>query len=243
MSAISGRLLTDVLAAHGGLNRWRGYREATATITSGGQFFVLKGMPQDPAPRQMRVALHEQWASARPFGSPDQRSDFTPNRVAIEKLSGEVVAEHTAPRGMFAGHDMDTPWGPLHRAVFNGYAMWTYLTTPFLLAMPGFATTEIEPLAADGETWRGLRAHFPPEVMGHSEAQEFYFGPDLLLRRHDYRVDIAGGFRGVHYVHDYVESGGIKLPTRRRAYQADEQNRPIFDPVMVAIDILDITFG
>ena len=126
--------------------------------------------------------------------------------------------------------------------MFNGYAMWTYLTTPFLLALPGFVTTETTPLKVDGETWRGLEVRFPPEVMGHSETQEFYFGPDLLLRRHDYRVDVAGGFRGVHYVYDYVESGGIKLPTRRRAYQADERNRPIFDPVMVSIDILDITF-
>lgn len=32
-----------------------------------------------------------------------------------------------------AGHQMNTPWDPLHRAYFNGEAMWTYLTTPFLL--------------------------------------------------------------------------------------------------------------
>jgi hypothetical protein len=25
----------------------------------------------------------------------------------------------------------------LHRAYFNGYALWTYLTTPFLLTMDG----------------------------------------------------------------------------------------------------------
>jgi hypothetical protein len=243
MSGSGDDLLAGVLAAHGGLDRWRDYREATATITSGGEFFVLKGMPQDPTPRQMRVALHEQWASAHPFGAPDQRSDFTPRRVAIEKLTGEVIAEQADPKGMFAGHGMATPWGPLHRAVFNGYAMWTYLTTPFLLALPGFVTAEIERLSVDGETWRGLQVQFPSEFMGHSPTQEFYFGPDNLLRRHDYRVDIAGGFRGVHYVYDYVESHGIRVPTRRRAYQADDQNRPIFDPVMVAIDILDITYA
>ena len=32
---------------------------------------------------------------------------------------------------------MNTPWDPLHRAYFNGEALWTYLTTPFLLAMDG----------------------------------------------------------------------------------------------------------
>ncbi|MFF7756218.1 hypothetical protein ACFZCP_45250 [Streptomyces sp. NPDC007971] len=38
----------------------------------------------------------------------------------------------------FTGHDLSTPWDQLDRAHYNGYALWTYLTTPFLLAMPGF---------------------------------------------------------------------------------------------------------
>jgi hypothetical protein len=31
----------------------------------------------------------------------------------------------------------------LDRAYFNGYALWTYLTTPFLFALPGFGVDEI----------------------------------------------------------------------------------------------------
>jgi hypothetical protein len=53
---------------------------------------------------------------------------------------------------------MRTSWDPLHRAYFNGYALWTYLTTPFLLAMGGFTLREIEPWREGAETWRGLRA-------------------------------------------------------------------------------------
>jgi hypothetical protein len=30
------------------------------------------------------------------------------------------------------------------RCYFNGYAMWTYLTTPFLLKMPGVDVVEVE---------------------------------------------------------------------------------------------------
>jgi hypothetical protein len=62
---------------------------------------------------------------------------FTSDRIAIEKLDGTLVAERYAPRDSFAGHQMSTPWDPLHRAYFNGEALWTYLTTPFLLAMDG----------------------------------------------------------------------------------------------------------
>lgn len=59
---------------------------------------------------------------------------FTPQRISIEKLDGRVVAERRAPKDSFAGHQMNTPWDELHRAYFNGEALWTYLTTPFLLA-------------------------------------------------------------------------------------------------------------
>jgi hypothetical protein len=62
---------------------------------------------------------------------------FTPERIAIEKLDDTMVAERYAPRDSFAGHQMNAPWDSLHRAYFNGEAPWTYLTTPFLLAMWG----------------------------------------------------------------------------------------------------------
>ena len=39
---------------------------------------------------------------------------------------------------------MNTPWDPLHRARFNGEALWTYFTTPFLLAMDGVRVEETE---------------------------------------------------------------------------------------------------
>ena len=58
-------------------------------------------------------------------------------RTSIEKLDGRVLAERRAPKDSFAGHQMSTPWDELHRAYFNGEALWTYLTTPFLLAGDG----------------------------------------------------------------------------------------------------------
>src|SRR5437773_2534380 len=73
---------------------------------------------QDSNPREMTVTLHEETASVSPFGQPGWRTG-----------AGAVVRERSDPRAAFAV--MDTPWDPLHRAYFNGYATWTYLTTPF----------------------------------------------------------------------------------------------------------------
>jgi hypothetical protein len=39
-----------------------------------------------------------------------------------------------------------------------------------------------------------LRAHFPGSIETHSLVQDFFFGEDLMLCRHDYSVNIAGGF-------------------------------------------------
>jgi hypothetical protein len=236
-------VLGAVLDAHGGHDKWRQFSRVQATIVTAGELWAIKRQPQDPLPRRMTVALDHEWASLTPFGADDQKTAFTPDRVAIEKLDGRVVSERRKPRESFDGHEFATPWDPLQRAYFNGYALWTYLTTPFLLTLEGVSVREIAPVEDDGQTWVGLQAQFPPEIASHSSVQEFYFGNDYLLRRHDYRVEVAGGFPAVQYVYGLVEADGIKLPSKRRAYRADAQGNAIRDQLMVSIDLSDISFG
>ena len=73
---------------------------------------------------------------------------------------------------------------------WQSYALWTYLTQPFLYSYPGFETVEIEPWEEDGETWRRLKVIFPGDIASHTREQTSYFGSDGLLRRHDYAVDV-----------------------------------------------------
>jgi hypothetical protein len=235
-------LLSRVIDAHGGMGRWNGYHKVESTIVSGGGFFPLKALLQDSNPRRMTVWLHEERSSVLPHGAPDQRTMFTPDRIAIEKLDGTLVAERRAPRDSFAGHQMSTPWDPLHRAYFNGYALWTYLTTPFLLAMNGVRVEETEVWREGTETWRVWRAYFPGSVETHSLVQDFFFGEDLLLRRHDYSVNIAGGFAAAQLTSDYVVTNGIPLPSKRRAYTRGPDRRPILEMLMVSIDISEVQF-
>jgi hypothetical protein len=236
-------LLARVLDAHGGLDRWRQRTSLTATIITGGGLWPLKGLVQDSNPRQMTVALHQETASVAPFGQPDWRTAFTLGRVAITTTGGAVVHERAAPRDSFAGHVMNTPWDPLHRAYFNGYALWTYLTTPFFMAMPGFEIAEISPWREGDEIWRGLRARFPDHIASHSTEQDFYFGDDLLLRRHDYHVEVAGSFPAAQYVHDLVDVDGFRFPSRRRAYVRGPDLQPIRDLLMVSIDLSNFRFS
>ncbi|MFF8026534.1 hypothetical protein ACFZDJ_36650 [Streptomyces sp. NPDC007896] len=236
-------LLSEVLEAHGGTERWGQFKTVTATIVSDGELFSAKGLPRDLQPRQMTVNMHREHASVHPFGAPDQHSDFTPDRIAIERADGTVVAERLNPREAFTGHTLETPWDPLDRAYFNGYALWTYLTTPFFAIMKGVIVEEADPWSeSPTEKWRHLRITFPDDIATHNTVQDFYFGDDHLLRRHDYHVDIAGGFAAAQYVYDIDEADGIKFPTKRRAYLRRPDGHPDHDHVMVSIDLSDVHY-
>jgi len=91
------KLLVEILDAHGGADRWREYAKVDATIVSGGGFFALKGVVQDSTPRRMAVWLHEERSSVTPYGAADQRTMFTPDRIAIEKLDGTLVPSDSRP--------------------------------------------------------------------------------------------------------------------------------------------------
>jgi acyl dehydratase len=153
-----------------------------------------------------------------------------------------MVGERLAPRDSFAGHQLSTPEDALHRAYFNGEALWTYLTTPFLLAMDGVRIEETEPWQEGSETWRVHRAYFPGSIETHCLVQEFFFGEDIMLRRHDYSVSIAGSFGAAQLTSDYAGANGLRLPTNRRAYTRGPDRRLILEMLMVSIDISDVSF-
>lgn len=242
MSRQNHELLDQVLIAHGGLERWNSFSQVRATIVTGGSLWAMKGLTQDSAPRRMTVWLHEQRASVTPFGAADQLTAFTPDRIAIEKTDGKVVAERSAPRESFRDHGENSPWDPLHRAYFNGYAMWSYLTMPFQFTLPGVTTEEIEPWQEGTQHGRRLRVTFPPQIATHCAVQDFYFGDDFLLRRHDYQVDVSGGLPAAQYVSDYIEADGLRMPGKRRAYRRAVDGQADTGALLVAIDLSDIGY-
>jgi hypothetical protein len=111
-----------------------------------------------------------------------------------------------------------------------------------LLAMDGMQVEETEAWREGTETWRVLRAYFPGSIETHNLIQDFFFGEDLRLRRHDDSANIAGGFKAAQLTSDYVVANGISLPTKRRAYTRGPDSRPIMEMLMVAIDFSEVRF-
>src|SRR6185437_10205197 len=89
----------------------------------------------------------------------------------------------------------------------------------------------------------GPRVRFPDAIASHSKEQDFYFGEDFVLRRHDYHVDIAGGFPVAQYVGDVVSVDGMRFPTKRRAYMRAPDLKPVRDLLLVAIDFKNFRFN
>jgi hypothetical protein len=94
-----------------------------------------------------------------------------------------------------------------------------------------------------GETWRRLSVTFPPSIASHSSEQTFYFGDDGLLRRHDYVDEIAGNFPVAHYVTEYQDSSGLLIPTKRRVFARQSNNKPALEALTVSIDLSEIRFA
>ena len=235
-------VLELALEAHGGLTRWSQLKTVTADLSVTGALWQIKGHAEALQQLRIKGELHCQELTTH-FCGQDKRTIFTPDSVTLQTEGGRLLQSRANPRLSFAGQLLNSPWDELHLAYFNSYALWTYLTVPFLYTLPGFETEELPPWHEDGEMWRPLRVSFPNGIASHSREQISYFGPDGLLRRHEYRVDVLGGAPGLNYAHQFREVDGIMVAMKRRVYSFDADKRKIADPVLVAIDIHEIAFS
>jgi hypothetical protein len=236
-------LVDFTIDAHGGLDGFNQFAYLTARLQQGGVLWGLKGKPTVLEHAQVRVDLKREWVSHWPFAPTNNRSQFTPEQVTIETPAGEVVEALDDPRASFAGYEMDTPWSDAQVGYFAGYTMWTYLTSPFILARPGVVSEEIDPWTENGETWRRLRVTFPADIATHSTVQTFYIDDDTgLLRRHDYDVEIQGSNPAARYLLDPVTVSGIVLPSKLRIYPRNKDNTAADEPLIVSVDLTEYAF-
>lgn len=231
----------SIIQAHGGLAQWRMFRQVRANLALGGALWALKGQPGVLDHTTVTVATDRQWASHAPIGSLAAKSEFTGDRIALLDQAGRVIAERDNPRASFDGHTLETPWDPLQLAFFAGCAMWTYLNTPFVLAWDGVDCEEEGRWTEHGEEWRKIRVYYPASLEVFSKAQAIYVGPDNLVRRLDYDVEIAGNTPGAHYVSDYTTASGIQIPTKRRIYPRLPDGKSLPEPLVISINLSEIT--
>ena len=229
-------LLDLAVRAHGGLERWNKVKSIRAVASIRGAIWYLKGKGDVLKDVLLTVDTKKERV-VMDFPGRDKRTVFEPLRVVIEKDDGTPVEERENPEKSFEGHQRDTPWDDIHVAYFSGEALWTYLSTPFVYTQEGFKTEEIASIVSNGETWRRLKVTFPDAIKSHTREQISCFGPDGLIRRHDYTVDILGGATGLNFASEYRDVDGIIVAAKRRIYAYEGDYQIVKEPLLVSIDL------
>lgn len=224
--------LQTILDAHGGLDYWRSLSYVDVEMSAWGFLFKAKRItPLSHArltinTRSPEVVMHD-------FPAPGCQAVLRgPDRVEIRDASGDVVEGRDNPRAAFRHPRRLVKWDALDFTYFSGYAMWGYLTLPFLLLHPG-VRYEV--------AGNCVEVRFPPEVPAHSEVQRLSFDDSGRLLRHDYTAEVVGGWaKAAHLCRDYRQFGGLWAPTTRRVYPRGPFGRPLPGPTLVALDIHDV---
>jgi hypothetical protein len=137
-----GNLLKLAIEAHGGLEHWRKFNVVRANASITGALWHLKRQPDVLKNVQVVAQLHRQHLVTHLIGK-DRRTIFTPGQVSIESESGVVKETRVDPTASFQGQSFDSPWDMLHIVYFASYALWRYLTIPFLYTYPGFVSERL----------------------------------------------------------------------------------------------------
>ena len=229
-------LVSQVLAAHGGEDRWRRVQTLRIAVRCGGAALAARFQSRTYRRYRARVDVHTPRVRISPFKG--HHGVFTPERVWIEDDRGTVVDARETPRAYFPSWRRHMAWDRLDVLYFGGYAMWNYLCTPFLWRWEGLHLEEGEPWEATGETWRTLKVRFPAGWPTHCSEQTFYIDARGRIRRHDYTADVIGRYaRAVHLCDRHRTFDGLVFPTRRRVYPRRRSNRAWPFPTQIWIDI------
>jgi hypothetical protein len=232
-------LLDRAIEAHGGMERWNEIRSIDVDFNFNGGLLDLKGYPGHHRPLVSVDTSKPGVVIQRLAGDQDNRLFYTPGRVWIEQADGQVLEERSDPRASFRGHVRSTPWDRLHLTYFIGYAIWNYLSAPFLFSREGFVTRELKEHTEGNECWRVLEVTFPDDVPTHTKVQKFYFDDEFMLKRLDYVTDVLGGV-AAHYCYDPVTVDGVVFPSLRRVVRRTPEGPLLSGRTSFVLDYVDV---
>lgn len=233
-------LLTQVLEAHGGMERWSRVSRIRSHWTIDGPFWGMKCWPKRLTDIHIEIDARRQWITIVNFTEPGVRAtfDMVADRITIESPEGVLLEARECPLDSFAGQTYQSQWDRVHLAYFVGYAVWNYLASPFMFTLPGVSVEELDPWTEGDETWRRLQVTFPSTVKAHNTRQVFYFDGGFLMRRNDYVPHIMADVSGEHHSNDHRSFDGITVQTRRHVWGIDPQTgKRLMPDCIISIDV------
>jgi hypothetical protein len=232
-------LLDDVIDASGGMARWNTLSRFTLHLSVAGTLFSSTGHASEFKDVTAEASIRTQSVRFTGITGGEHSGSFQPDAITIESLEGEILRTWPNPSLAFTETGSPALADELHLVFFCGVAIWNYLTNPFLLAHPDVVVEELPPWQENNESWRRLRAQFPPGLITLAPEQIFYFDHNALQRRTDHDLF---GMKVAHYSWAHDSFGGIVVPTLRRAQTLRPDGTVVAKPVLMDVEIFDAVF-
>jgi hypothetical protein len=232
-------LLDDVIDASGGMARWNSLSRFTLHLSVAGTLFSSTGHASEFKDVTAEGSIRTQSVRFTGITGGEHSGSFQPDAITIESLEGEILRTWPNPSLAFTETGSPALADELHLVFFCGVAIWNYLTNPFLLVHPDVVVEELPPWQENNESWRRLRAQFPPGLITLAPEQIFYFDRNALQRRTDHDLF---GMKVAHYSWAHDSFGGIVVPTLRRAQTLRPDGTVVAKPVLMDVEIFDAVF-
>ncbi len=233
----SNELIDEIIQAHGGRAHWQRVVLIEAELSSGGFAFAAHCQPFALRGLKITVNPHGREVELRNFCRPGWRGLWTPDQVQIRDDQDVLVAERREPRARFGRLLSQVYWDKLDMLYFAGYALWNYLSFPFILETPGVVVSALEPPLEDAP--RRLTAHFDASIPTHSPIQVFHIDTSYHLLRHDYTADVIGHWaNAANLCLAAEEVAGLRFYTCRKVYPRMGRKQTVIPfPTLVWIDL------
>lgn len=230
--------LAQVLEAHGGQALWQSLRTIDIDMAASGFLFTAKRIPTT---KRLRLSMDvtRPGVTMHDYPLPGHQVRMGPDGAVSWFDGRQSLLEHRAqPRLLFGQIRRQWRWDVLDFGYFCSYAMWNYLTMPWLLAQHAKVLQE----RRDSRGRTTLTVRMADGLPTHSPVQRFCFGPDWHLMRHDYTAEVVGAWAmAAHICADYKSSGGMAYASRRRVYPTLLGMGPLPWPTLVALDIVSLS--
>lgn len=235
---MNGNPLVDtLLSRHGGREAWRTVQCIEAELSTGGLAFASRGQFSPLRGCRIQVDPHHWRVTLSGYPDPDCRAEWTPGRVTLDLGDGTPPQTRLNPRDRFKGWLRHPRWDALDLLYFVGYAIWNYLSFPWLLTRDD-VQVRVAQGRPDATGPLRLEARFAPGFPTHSPVQHFHLGADGLLVRHDYVAEVMGPWASAaHFCLDHQWVDGLRLYTRRRVVPALGHWGSLPGPTLVWIEL------
>ena len=198
-------LLDRVLEAHGGRERWAMVESMEVDLGCTGIALPMKGQGEALSRFTAIVDVKRPHVEFAGLGTFDGNTPRPPHMARRQRWTNEDVVH------------------------FAGYALWGYVTSPFLFLEDDVSVEEL--------SGSRLRVTFPDRIPSHSRVQTFKYGDDGLLEHLDYTAEVfLGTFgRARNFVLEHEVIEGFVVYTKRRIVP-----RYMPGPTLIAVNFDDV---